>query len=254
VAYDSGKGEIFVANAGSGAVSVISDSAITPVPTTVPASTQTPVPTPMTTSTPTTIPTPAPTTAPTPFTQVSSSAVVANVPVGNLPFGLAYDSGKGEVFVTNVNDDTVSVISDNSNTVVATVPVGEDPQGIAYDSGAKEIFVANLASNQATSGIVSVISDSNNTVVATVPVGDAPEGITYDSGKSEIFVSNSFYNMGTSYASDTVKVIPVSTANPTLSPTPTLTPAVPELSWLAIVPLLLSVFSVAVILRHRKNR
>ena len=31
------------------------------------------------------------------------------------------------------------------------------------------------------------------------------------------------------------------------------TPAVPELSWLVIVPLLLSLFSVAVILRHRKD-
>ncbi len=36
--------------------------------------------------------------------------------------------------------------------------------------------------------------------------------------------------------------------------TATSTPAVPELSWLLIVPLLLSVFSVAVIVRHRKNQ
>ncbi len=34
----------------------------------------------------------------------------------------------------------------------------------------------------------------------------------------------------------------------------TSTPAVPELSWLAVVPLLLSVLSFAVIFRHRKNR
>ena len=38
----------------------------------------------------------------------------------------------------------------------------------------------------------------------------------------------------------------------TASPSPT--PTVPELSWWVIVPLLLSVFSVAVIVRHRKNR
>lgn len=37
------------------------------------------------------------------------------------------------------------------------------------------------------------------------------------------------------------------------SPTPTSTPAVPELSWLAIVPLLFSLFGVAVIVRHRKT-
>ena len=37
------------------------------------------------------------------------------------------------------------------------------------------------------------------------------------------------------------------------SPTPTSTPTVPEFSWLVIVPLLLSIFSVAVILRQRKT-
>ena len=41
--------------------------------------------------------------------------------------------------------------------------------------------------------------------------------------------------------------------NPTPSLTPTSTSSIPELSWLVIVPLLLSVFSVAVALRHRKT-
>jgi hypothetical protein len=36
--------------------------------------------------------------------------------------------------------------------------------------------------------------------------------------------------------------------------TPTTTPSVPELSWLIIVPLLISVFFVALIVRHRKSR
>src|SRR5208283_3356995 len=140
IAYDSAKGEIFVANAGSGTVSVISDSAITSVPTPVPTPTPTPMPTP--TPVPTTVPIPVPTLVPTPFTQVPSPAVVANVHVGSSPFGLAYDSGKGEIFVTNLNDNTVSVISDSNYTVVATIHV-EAPFGVAYDSGKSEIFVTN---------------------------------------------------------------------------------------------------------------
>ena len=39
-----------------------------------------------------------------------------------------------------------------------------------------------------------------------------------------------------------------------ISPSPTSTPAVPELSWLVIGPLLLSVFSVVVMFRHRKTK
>jgi hypothetical protein len=45
-----------------------------------------------------------------------------------------------------------------------------------------------------------------------------------------------------------------SSAISTASSTPMSTSAVPELSWLIIVPLLLSVFSVAMIGNHRRNR
>ncbi len=46
---------------------------------------------------------------------------------------------------------------------------------------------------------------------------------------------------------------PSSTQIPTPSTSPSPSPTVPELSWLIIVPLLLSVFSVVVIVRHRKT-
>lgn len=46
---------------------------------------------------------------------------------------------------------------------------------------------------------------------------------------------------------------PVSSFAPTMAPSPSSTPTVPELSWLVLVPLLLSVFAVAVIVKHRKD-
>jgi len=100
-------------------------------------------------------------------------------------YGVAYDSTKGEVFITNADYGSVSIISDSTNSVVATITVGNLPFGVVYDSGKREIFVANYNSNS-----VSVISDSNNTVVATIPVGSQPTGLAYDSNKSEIFVAN----------------------------------------------------------------
>lgn len=48
--------------------------------------------------------------------------------------------------------------------------------------------------------------------------------------------------------------VPMTAPIPSVSQTASATPAIPELSWLVIAPLLLSVISVAVILRHRKNR
>jgi YVTN family beta-propeller protein len=118
----------------------------------------------------------------------STNSIVATVTVGTYPLGEAYDSAKGEIYVCNGGDGTVSVISDSTNTVVATITVGANPKGAAYDSAMGEIFVTNGNSNS-----VSVISDSTHTVVATInlPTGTGPNYVAYDSNKDEIFVTDS---------------------------------------------------------------
>ncbi len=115
----------------------------------------------------------------------SSNTVVATMSVGYAPENIAYDQGKGEMFVTNYNSNNVSVISDSTNTVVATIPVGSEPSGVAYDPSMSEIFVANHDS-----GNVSVISDINNKVVATVDGVTGCQAMAYDSNKGELFVSD----------------------------------------------------------------
>src|SRR6266571_2888359 len=120
-----------------------------------------------------------PSTSPTPNS--AGGAVLATVPVGNGPFGVAYDSGNGYVYVTNLGSNNVSVI--NGTIVVAAVPVGVNPHGVAYDSGNGYVYVANYISNN-----VSVINGT--TVVATVPVGNCPLGVAYDSGNGYVYVAN----------------------------------------------------------------
>jgi YVTN family beta-propeller protein len=115
----------------------------------------------------------------------SSNSVVATIPVEDHPFGVAYDSGKGEIFEANFDSGTVSVISDSSNSVVATISVGMFPSWVAYDPSLNEMFVTHSGSNT-----VSVISDRSNTVIETISVGDEPFGIAYDSASSEMFVAN----------------------------------------------------------------
>ncbi len=138
----------------------------------------------------------------------ATNAVPTTISTGSTPDGVAYDSGRGEIF-TVTGGDTVSVISDGSDTVVATIPVGHVVLGqsavnIAYDSGKGEIFVTNSQDRT-----VSVISDASDKVVSTIPVGIAPIGLTYDSDKGEVFVAN--------YGDNTVSVISdASTAKPPL--------------------------------------
>jgi YVTN family beta-propeller protein len=135
---------------------------------------------------------------------VHAQSVVATVTGLSNPEGVAYDSGKGEVFVANfVGPSSVSVISDTTNAVVATVTgLGLGLAGVVYDSAKGEIFVT---SSYQYDPKVSVISDATNAVVATVPlgIGSSPNGMAYDSAKGVIFVAN--------YASNTVSMISDST-------------------------------------------
>ena len=117
-----------------------------------------------------------------------------------------YDPAKGEIFVTNSNSGTVSVISDNTNSVVATIPVGKYPEGTAYDPAKGEIFVTNLFSSN-----ISVISDKTNSVIATIPTGPNPYWEAYDPAKGEIFVTdlgNSIYVISDS-TNSVVSTIPL---------------------------------------------
>ena len=120
---------------------------------------------------------------------VNGISVTATITVGGSPWGVAYDSGKSEIFIVNSVSGTVSVLSDSNNKVVATVTVGQAPYRDLYDSGKGEVFVADYDANS-----VSVISDKSNKVVATVSVGTNPSSFAYDSSKGEIFVANSGSN------------------------------------------------------------
>ena len=110
--------------------------------------------------------------------------------MGGYPYYAAYDSAKGEIFVTNSQDDFISVISDNTNAVIANVtfPFEEayGSWGIAYDSANGQIFIANQR------GTVYVLSDSSNALVETVPLGSNFNShcIAYDAAKGEMFVTN----------------------------------------------------------------
>jgi YVTN family beta-propeller protein len=53
----------------------------------------------------------------------SNGNVLANIPVGDTPFGVDVDPVKNLAYVTNTQDGTVSVIDGSTNTVTETLPV-----------------------------------------------------------------------------------------------------------------------------------
>ena len=76
------------------------------------------------------------------------------------------------VYVTNGNDDTVSVIDTASNTVLTTVGVGALPFGVAITPDGTRAYVTNGDDNT-----VSVIDTASNTVLTTVAGQRLPLGV-----------------------------------------------------------------------------
>ena len=83
-------------------------------------------------------------------------SVIATVPVGNDPFGVAINPANGLVYVANSDSGTVSVINPATNTVVATIPVGDSPVGVAINPTNGLVYVTNFGSN--TVSVVSTVS------------------------------------------------------------------------------------------------
>ena len=89
-------------------------------------------------------------------------------------------------YITNFEDDTVSVLDTATETVTATVPVGADPYGVAVGPDGRRVYVANVED-----ATVSVLDTATNTIVDTVPVGASPAGIAVDPAGTRAYVANS---------------------------------------------------------------
>jgi YVTN family beta-propeller protein len=134
----------------------------------------------------------------------ATNTVIATIPLGYLPDGVAVSPDGTRIYVVNSDDNgTVSVIDAATNTVIATIPVGIMPDGVAVSPDGTRIYVTNLNSSYNPlsmspspyiNGTVSVIDTATNNIIATVPVWGWPKGIAVSLDGSRIYVTN--YNAG----------------------------------------------------------
>jgi YVTN family beta-propeller protein len=111
--------------------------------------------------------------------------VVATIPVGQYPAGVAITPNGAFAYVANFNSNSVSVIDTSTNTVAATVPVGINPLGVAVTPNGAFAYVTDY-----TSADISVISTSTNTVVATVAMGNPNWGVAITPNGTFAYVTN----------------------------------------------------------------
>src|ERR1051325_9403021 len=114
-------------------------------------------------------------------------------------FAAAFNSANGNIYVTNYNAGTVSVINGNTNRVIATIFVGGNPTAIDVNSANGNVYVADGINS------VGVINPITNRLVDTIGVGYGPSGLAFNSANGNMYVAN-FY-------SNTVSVIDAGTNN-----------------------------------------
>jgi YVTN family beta-propeller protein len=87
-----------------------------------------------------------------------TNTVIATIPIGNSPDGVAVTSDGSRAYVTNTGQ--VSAIDTATNTVIATVFVGDGPFGVAVTPDGSRLYITSEGS-----GTVSVIATASNTVI-----------------------------------------------------------------------------------------
>ena len=91
----------------------------------------------------------------------ASNKVVGSVPVGVRPDAVAV--GEGAIWVTNLDDRSLTRIDPDTRTVVRTIPLSATPTGVAV--GANAVWVAN-----GLNGSLTRVEPGNNTPSITIPV------------------------------------------------------------------------------------
>ncbi len=98
---------------------------------------------------------------------------------------IAANSATGKVYVSNYNDDTVTVIDSSTNTIINTIKDVTKPHGIAVNPNTNRVYVASYTRNQ-----VIVIDGDQDTVLTEIGVGNLPNSVSVNPNTNTIYTCN----------------------------------------------------------------
>jgi YVTN family beta-propeller protein len=126
---------------------------------------------------------------------VASNAVIASYATGTDPDGIGVltqyvgtssPNDVDAVYVANAGSNTVSVIHADTFAPQGTPPVGSAPVSVAVDSLTGDSYVANSGDNT-----VSIIDGETHTVTGTISVGSNPSSVAIDESTDTVYVADS---------------------------------------------------------------
>lgn len=92
--------------------------------------------------------------------------LIETIPVGNNPVGIAVNPNTNRIYVSNINNNTISIIDGSTNSVVDTISVNS-PSDVSTNSVTNMIYVVE---GQVNHPAISVIDGSTNTIVQTIQI------------------------------------------------------------------------------------
>ncbi len=102
----------------------------------------------------------------------STNTVTSSMPLksyGN-PLGMIISPDGVMLYVLNSEFGTVTVVNTATNAIIAVISVGTSPHGIAISPDGSKVYVSNQFTDN-----LSVINTATNTVVANVTIGSSPD-------------------------------------------------------------------------------
>ena len=128
-------------------------------------------------------------------------AVVATVPVGNRPRGIALSPDGKWLYICASEDDTIEIMDTATRQIVGTLPSGPDPEVIVISRDGSVIYAANEDDN-----MVTAVDVASRTVLSEIPVGVEPEGMAVSHDSKWVVNTSETTNMAHFIDADTHEI------------------------------------------------
>src|SRR5262249_19050445 len=128
---------------------------------------------------------------------MTTRAVLTEIPVGRLPWGVAVHPSLPQVYVANRADRTLSIVDTETMEVIATVPTGNGPNAVAVCPNGAKIFVANASSDDLTVFDVNHPESARQISLSPFPgarPGSSPNALACSPDNTRLYVANACDN------------------------------------------------------------
>ncbi len=115
----------------------------------------------------------------------TNSNEVRTVAAGAGPVGVVFSPVGSRLYVSNLNDNTITVIDTSTFTPIDSIAVGSNPYSLAISADGSRLYVGHYSRS------ISVVDTGARRVIANVPLDSVPEWISLSPDGSRLYIAKS---------------------------------------------------------------